>query len=263
MPRKPKTQIDVATEAGREDAKISSGSQIRVHWLAMSRYTGGRTDTDTLRAAHLPYAKALFQALVNASSLTFRTTDGTTVTPRVVLEAGLRASYDIVLADDRVRVTKDDILRCLDIVLCAIHSEKATSIAVFSQADFKSSASDLLADLRDSPVDSTNGVGKDDVVARAQAGFQYHARCHRGAVGGAERQRRGINQRLKQRLRVREVRSPQGVGVGAAAGVPAHRQPVHTDLRSARDLGVFPPRFRGDIDLSFRLPWHCALLVQR
>lgn len=134
MPRKPKTQIDVAAEVGQEDAKISSGSQIRTHWLAMSRYTSGHIDTDALRAAHIPYAKALFQALVNASSLTFRTTDGTTVTPRVVLEAGLRASYDIVLADDRVRVTRDDVLRCLNLVLCAIHSEKATSIAVFSQA---------------------------------------------------------------------------------------------------------------------------------
>lgn len=159
MPRKPKTKIDAAADAEQEDAKIAIGSQIRMHWLAMSRYTGGRADTDALRAAHLPYAKALFQALVNASLLTFRA-DDTTVTPRVTLEAGLRTGYDIVLAGDRVLVIKDDILRCLDIVICAIRGGKASNVAVFSQADFDEPVGKLLMDLRALSAEETTNWSK-------------------------------------------------------------------------------------------------------
>jgi hypothetical protein len=158
MPRKPKTEV--AEEAGQEATKAASGSQIRMHWLAMSRYTNGRDAVDALRAAHLPYAKALFQALVNASALTFRTTDDTTVTPRVTLEAGLRSSYDVVLAGNHVRVTKDDILRCLDIAICAIRGGKATNVSVFSQADFDEPAGKMLTDLRALSAEETTNWSK-------------------------------------------------------------------------------------------------------
>lgn len=160
MPRKPNTKIDVAAEAEQEDAKVASGSQIRMHWLATSRFTSGRESTDSLRAAHLPYAKALFQALVNASALTFRTADGTTVAPRSALEAGLRASYDVAFNDERCNVTKADVLRCLDIVLCAVRGGKASNVAVFSQADFDESAGKLLTDLRALPAEETTNWSK-------------------------------------------------------------------------------------------------------
>lgn len=150
---------------------IEAASQVRVHWLAMQRRGAGRQSVEALLAAHIPEAVRLFQGFVGLSDMDFDDR-GMVVNPWKT--STLREAYKIVRGSEKITITSSDVLKCRDIVMCAILGGQASNVSVFSQMDFDSSMEDILAALRAAPEEDTTSwskVGKLDVDVRRFSWF--------------------------------------------------------------------------------------------